>query len=293
MRLLLVFLLLPLLMGASDYQTQDAEKNPSFVQLVELAEQGEEAEAQYSLGLMYFQGKDVAQDYAKAREWFEKAAQQGHVKAQYNLGLMYDHGKGGAQDYAKAREWYEKAAQQGLAKAQYNLGVMYDEGIGGPQDYAKAREMYGKAVQIGDSQSELLLHLIQDRETGTQQSEINSVIRQPFHETEKSQKPGVLHGPDWLLSKNKDYYAMQVIAVSSRRQIKRFADRYIHQTDWAYYAKQKDKKKIYVLIRCCLKNKIEGRKAIKDLPAELKSINPFLIKLDKIQKAIKDRDNMN
>jgi uncharacterized protein len=27
----------------------------------------------------------------------------------FNLGLLYDEGHGVAQDYAKAREWYEKA----------------------------------------------------------------------------------------------------------------------------------------------------------------------------------------
>ena len=32
-----------------------------------------------------------------------------------NLGVLYDNGQGVAQDYAKAREWYEKAADKGDA----------------------------------------------------------------------------------------------------------------------------------------------------------------------------------
>ncbi|MBE4724310.1 sel1 repeat family protein, partial [Acinetobacter baumannii] len=67
----------------------------------------------------------VAQSYAKAAEWYSKAADQGLAEAQYNLGGMYDKGQGVAQSYAKAAEWYSKAADQGLAEAQYNLGVMY------------------------------------------------------------------------------------------------------------------------------------------------------------------------
>ena len=40
-----------------------------------------------------------------------------------NLGLMYSQGKGVAQDYATAASWYRKAAEQGYASAQYNLGA--------------------------------------------------------------------------------------------------------------------------------------------------------------------------
>ena len=52
----------------------------------------------------------MTQDYAKAREWYEKAADKGDAIAMTDLGELYDNGQGVAQDYAKAREWYEKAA---------------------------------------------------------------------------------------------------------------------------------------------------------------------------------------
>ena len=44
-----------------------------------------------------------------------------------NLGTFYEKGQGVAQDYAKAREWYEKAADKGDVepKAMANLGVLY------------------------------------------------------------------------------------------------------------------------------------------------------------------------
>ena len=87
------------------------------------AERGD-ARAQYNLGVMYYDGRGVAQDYTKALKWWEKAAAQGDADAQYSLGTMYDAGQGVAQDYAKARKWFEKAAAQGLAAAQYNLGFI-------------------------------------------------------------------------------------------------------------------------------------------------------------------------
>jgi len=41
------------------------------------------------------------------------------------LGHMYHYGKGVPQNYEKAIEWYNKAAQQGLAETQEILGYMY------------------------------------------------------------------------------------------------------------------------------------------------------------------------
>ena len=42
------------------------------------------------------------------------------------------------QDYAQARQWYEKAAAQGHALAQNNLAELYYAGLGVPQDYVRA-----------------------------------------------------------------------------------------------------------------------------------------------------------
>ena len=49
--------------------------------------------AQYALGLLYFNGDGVPQDYVEARKWWLKAA-QGHASALYNVGSFYHSGKG-------------------------------------------------------------------------------------------------------------------------------------------------------------------------------------------------------
>ena len=64
----------------------------------------------------------------------QKAAEQGDAMAQFNLGVMYTNGRGVAQDDKQAVAWYRKAAEQGYAKAQLFLGVMYDNGMGVVQD---------------------------------------------------------------------------------------------------------------------------------------------------------------
>jgi UDP-3-O-acyl-N-acetylglucosamine deacetylase len=63
----------------------------------------------------------------------------GQLDAQNNLGVRYNNGEGVEQDYERAMEYYELAADQGHAKAQNNLGSCYFYGNGVEQDYEKAR----------------------------------------------------------------------------------------------------------------------------------------------------------
>lgn len=65
------------------------------------------------LGLMYLEGKEVPQDYNKARAWFEKAANQGDSFAQFRLAFMYLNGEGAPRDYKQAKDWFCKACDNG------------------------------------------------------------------------------------------------------------------------------------------------------------------------------------
>ena len=80
----------------------------------------------------------------------EKSAEEGDVDAQYALGVMYFSGDGVRQDYVKAREWYEKAAAQGDASSHVVLGVMYFSGEGVRQSRSQAVEYFGKGCDLGE-----------------------------------------------------------------------------------------------------------------------------------------------
>jgi energy-coupling factor transporter ATP-binding protein EcfA2 len=59
---------------------------------------------------------------------FQTGAVRGNTNSMANLGWLYRNGYGVAQDYAKAREWFEKAADKGNGFAMSNLGVLYRNG---------------------------------------------------------------------------------------------------------------------------------------------------------------------
>jgi len=131
----------------------------------------------------------VALDYAKAREWYEKAADKGYVRAMINLGALY----GEAQDYAQAREWFEKAADKGNVRAMINLGALY----GKAQDYAKAREWYEKAADKGDERAKAKLEQLSISEAfgaGRYGEALRLqealVVKVEAAETEREGKPG-------------------------------------------------------------------------------------------------------
>ena len=75
----------------------------------EKAEKGD-AQAQYALGLMYYNGEKVAKNYAEALKWFCRAAEEnGHREAQLFLGGMYYEGIGTPQNYSEAVRWFRKS----------------------------------------------------------------------------------------------------------------------------------------------------------------------------------------
>ncbi len=146
-----------------DYRT-------AFAGFKKLAEQGD-ADAQFSLGVMYADGQGVPKDEQQAVVWYRKAAEQGDALAQYNLGNMYANGRGVPKDEQQAVAWYRKAAEQGLASAQYNLGLMYANGRGVPKDDQQAVAWYRKAAEQGHASAQVMLGGMYDQGWGVPRDE--------------------------------------------------------------------------------------------------------------------------
>jgi len=125
-------------------------KNEVFDVFKQGAEHGD-VRSMHNLGVAYEKGDGVAQDYAKAREWYEKAVVKGDASSMNRLGWIYSNGLGVARDDAKAREWYEQAAAKGDTTAMFLLGALYNEGHGVAQDYTKAHEWYEKAAKKNEA----------------------------------------------------------------------------------------------------------------------------------------------
>nr|WP_315259457.1 tetratricopeptide repeat protein [uncultured Duganella sp.] len=109
-------------------------------------------DAEHLLGLMYYMGRGVPQDYKAALEWHRKAALKGKADAQYVVGAMYYTGNAVIQDHKQAVSWFRKAAEQGHTQAQQVLGLMYRYHMGGvPQDNVIAYILWNLAAANGSA----------------------------------------------------------------------------------------------------------------------------------------------
>jgi TPR repeat protein len=125
-----------------------AEEVKAFEGYRDLAEKGDR-EAQFKLGVCYYEGDGVAKARVNAFSWYLKAAEQGLAKAQYNLANCFETGYGVATDKDQALSWYRKAAAQGYAPAQYRYGETLSVN---PQ---KIRKMKDGGIAIDYSKEEL------------------------------------------------------------------------------------------------------------------------------------------
>ena len=87
-----------------------------FADTKTLAETGD-AEAQFSLGNMYAEGKVVPNDFTEAAKWFRKASDQGDAGALYALGVIHSGGLGVPVDLAEGYVWFCLAAKAGFEAA--------------------------------------------------------------------------------------------------------------------------------------------------------------------------------
>jgi TPR repeat protein len=99
----------------------------------------------------------VPQDYAKAREWHEKAAAAGSAFSMNELGVLYVNGFGVAPDDAKAREWFEKAAAAGNTDGMQHAASLLDAAKGGPADYPRAARLVLQSAKLGHPWSRTVL----------------------------------------------------------------------------------------------------------------------------------------
>jgi TPR repeat protein len=72
-----------------------------------------DARAQAGLGFMYYSGRGVARDSARAAEFFDRAADQGEPTAQLFLALMYFKADGVPKSFPFAMMWLELAIAGG------------------------------------------------------------------------------------------------------------------------------------------------------------------------------------
>lgn len=125
----------------------------AFKYFLQAAELGH-AEAQMKVGVSYYAGYGVPQNFKKAVEWYLKAIDNGNDDAGFFLAVCYLNGEGVIKDTRKAIQIWTELASRGHIRSQHNLGDCYDQGLYVDKNPETAFYWYEKAAKQGypDSQ---------------------------------------------------------------------------------------------------------------------------------------------
>jgi len=112
-----------------------------------------DADAQFALAEILYNGMGEEFSHSKAVALYEKAARQGHVKAMAEYGRCCIAGDG--LDAARPKDailYLTKSAEAGCSESYYFLGTsVYTQGVGTAADTKKAAECYLKGAEAGNT----------------------------------------------------------------------------------------------------------------------------------------------
>ena len=91
-------------------------------------------------------------------------AEAGLAPAVFNLGTMYYEGKGVQRDLAKAFEMYEAVADTGEPDAEFMVARMLYEGLGVEKDVERSLKLFSKAAASGHDLSYRFMEDIRRRQ---------------------------------------------------------------------------------------------------------------------------------
>jgi hypothetical protein len=212
--------------------TLGSAKNELFIR----AEKGD-AQAQYQLGLKYYQGEEVEKEIETALLWFQQAeiqrvveaqpfiakirkeyeqlslaelfmrAKKGEAQAQYLLGLRYYEGEEVEKDISMALEWLGQAVEQSIIEAQ-NLSVdIYQQ-----RDYEQLSlpQLLNKA-ETGDTQAQYLLGV-----KYYQGKEVEKEIETALLWFQQAEIQGVVEAQPFIAKIRKEYEQLSLAELSMR-----------------------------------------------------------------------------
>jgi TPR repeat protein len=110
----------------------------------------------------------AAGDYHGAAKLLKPRAEEGDPEAQFNLGLYYFQGLGGDRNYAEAAKLFRGAAEQGHVMAANNLGAMNMDGRGIPRNLPEAWFWFAVVAHRGDQAGGVLRDLVASQMTRLQ-----------------------------------------------------------------------------------------------------------------------------
>lgn len=254
-----------------------------------LADQGD-ATAMFNLGVAYASGQGVSRDQDKAVAYYRKAAEKGYAPAQFNLGAAYQNGQGVSKDLTEAAKWWRKAAVHGFLQAQYNLGTLYFYGQGVPKNLDEAAKWFRMAAAQGDQSAAAVLKAMGREEQAPPAAKPNSPKVEPTHKAAAKTAVAAAHNgvrlAAWLRGRDPRHYTIQLFANWTALSIHKFVQDHKIAAHSAVFETRFDGKPWYCLTYGEYPSFSAASTALRDLPASLKVMGPWVRSFSDVQQAI-------
>ena len=173
------------------YLADKAEKNNDYVNAVKWYEMGDSLDdlhSTYKLGIHYYKGLGVKQDFQLSFSFFKKSADKGHSDSQFYIGKFYHIGNGAffgspaSKSFFEALKWYELSSAQNNHKAQNNIGLLYYVGDGDSSfrgfkaDVKKSLDWFSIALNNGSESAKKNAELAQSNLYGRDDKRLSEII---------------------------------------------------------------------------------------------------------------------
>ena len=173
------------------YLADKAEKNNDYVNAVKWYEIGDSLDdlhSTYKLGIHYYKGLGVKQDFQLSFSFLKKSADKGHSDSQFYIGKFYHIGNGAyfgspaSRSFFEALKWYELSSAQNNHKAQNNMGILYYLGDGDftfrgfKADVKKSLNWFNIAIDNGSESAKKNAELAQSSLYGRDDKRVSEII---------------------------------------------------------------------------------------------------------------------
>lgn len=144
------------------------------------AAEQDDAVSQDMLSWMLLEGEVMPPDPAEAKRWAERAANAGISASATRLGMLYHNALGVDRDPVRAVFWWQKGAVDNDADAQAMLGAACHMGAGTPVDHVAALAWLLRAVDGGSVLAQPFLKPVRESLTPAETAEAEQRARLPL-----------------------------------------------------------------------------------------------------------------
>ena len=137
------------------FDTKKYHNSDKITKYLKILSDNNNKRAMLLLGIMYYTGLGVDQNYKEAAKWYEKAADEMEPYGLCSLGYCYSYGRDMPVNYERAYECFSLSAYLGNANAMYKLGDMFFYGNHVDEDKCVAFYWYEESLKYGRRDEEV------------------------------------------------------------------------------------------------------------------------------------------